>query len=134
MAGTEFRTGLEAPGTVSIWAGRVRDEDELLDHVSMGYGDEGGSASRFQLDTGIGWYDEDFAEGSVSDDPVRTLAEHSYGPTFAGRAGLDLADRPGVNALYLVYGCDAAPLRDRPGLLTLLGTYPYDPAPGAGGE
>jgi hypothetical protein len=128
MTGSEGRAVRRAPGTVSVWVGTVRDEDELFDHVAMEYGDDG-PTSRFLLDSGIGWYDEDFAEGSVGDDPVRALAEHSYGAGFAARAAADLAGRPGVNALYLVYDLDASALGERPGLLTLLGSYPYVQGP-----
>ena len=111
------------PGVVSIWTGTVRDEAELFDHVTMEY-DDGEATSPFLTETGIDWYDEDFAEGSVSADPARALSEHSHSAGFASLAGPDLASRPETNALYLIYDLDASAQHDRPGLLKFLGTYP----------
>lgn len=126
MAGDADPQALHAPGVVSVWTAAVRDEDELFDHVAMEHGDDGSVRSAFLAESGIGWYDEDFAEGSVSSDPAAALADHSHAAGFAAPVRRDLAARPGVNALYLVYDLDAAPLAARTGLLRFLGAYPYD--------
>ncbi|MEH1014832.1 immunity 22 family protein [Micromonospora sp. CPCC 206060] len=119
------RQATEVPGTVSIWVGTVGDEDQLFDHVEIRYPAAGEPTSRFGTETGLGWYDEDLAEGSVSTDPAVSLVEHSYGPSFAAAARADLAGYPEVNALYLIYDLDATALAGRGGLLRFLGAYRY---------
>lgn len=116
----------EKDGVVSVFVGQFADFDELAQYVEFDYGDwdDDAAGSPFTEETGIGFYDEDFAEGSVDTGrPAAHLLEHSYGPSIDPQAGRDLGDLPDGTALYLVYDFDATGAA--PGRLALVGVYSY---------
>lgn len=118
---------VERAGVVSLWAGRFATEELFYAYVEKSHAD-GRSTSGFLRDSGIGFYDEDFAEGSYAgadglDAAIRAL---SYGDGFHRPAVTALRRLPGVNAVYAIYDIDATGLqRDPDQPLVLVGTFPY---------
>lgn len=47
---------------VCVWAGSFASEQDHRDYMDMQYDDDGDATSRFGIDTGLEWYDEDFLE------------------------------------------------------------------------
>lgn len=48
---------------VCIWLGTFESEEELYsDYMSFNYDNEDNPQSKFGIDSGLGWYDEDFKE------------------------------------------------------------------------
>lgn len=113
------------PGVVSIWAGRLSDEDALDDYVCFRYPPDGPGWSPFARDHGLDWFDDDQAEAAWFARGRYSFARHSYGESFAQCADADLVARfPDANSVYLVYGLDAhaVPVRG-PSPLGFLGAY-----------
>ena len=115
------------PGVVSIWAGRLSDEDALDDYVCFRYPPDGPSWSPFTRDHGLDWFDDDLAEAAWFAAGSYSLAEHSYAESFAQAASAELFARfPDANSVYLVYDLDADVMPvPGPSQLGFLGTYRY---------
>ncbi|GKX65860.1 immunity 22 family protein [Inconstantimicrobium mannanitabidum] len=74
---------MESKGQVSIWVGNFSEFKELERYVESGYTEDGDSVdSKFEADFGIEYYDEDFREINMFEEPQESftcmLQEHSY--------------------------------------------------------
>ncbi|WP_418057655.1 immunity 22 family protein [Pimelobacter simplex] len=116
---------VERWGVVSLWGGGFATEDDFFGYVEM-IRPDGCTTSGFLRDSGIGFYDEDFAEGSyVSSDLDAAIRALSYGASFHRPAYEVLRRMPGTNAVYAIYDVDASGLAGAGGRLALAGAFPY---------
>ncbi|GAB3617768.1 hypothetical protein GCM10027416_23250 [Okibacterium endophyticum] len=118
---------ISVPGIVSIWAGRLADEDALDDYVAFRYPPDDEGWSPFTRDHGLPGIDEDFAESAWWERGPYSFVDHSYGESFAPTADVDLARRmPAASCAYLLYDIDATRISASKGSpLAFLGAYPY---------
>lgn len=119
-------SAVERTGVVSLWGGRFASEDDFFSYVEKTYPDSG-ATSGFIRDTGIGFYDEDFAEGNYFTDggvesAIRAL---SYGDSFPSSAVEAMSLVPDANSIYAIYDVDATELRSRAEKLVFIGAFAY---------
>ena len=97
-------------GRVSVWVGRLADEDALRTYVEVGHvGDE--ASCPFWSDIGVDWFDEDFLEAEFHPNGItadQAVFGHSWWKSFAAPVPAVLADRPPVdaNAVIVLYDAD----------------------------
>lgn len=101
---------MEYNGQVSIWFGNFRDFSDLEGYVQTKYSDDGNSIdSKFEVDFKIDYFDEDFREINVLDEPQNSFAcileEHSYYKSIISnytKQHSDLLDKQ-YNSVILLY-------------------------------
>ncbi|SFK92790.1 immunity 22 family protein [Lysobacter sp. cf310] len=119
-------SAVERMGVVSLWGGRFASEDDFFSYVEKTYPDSG-ATSGFIRDSGIGFYDEDFAEGNYfTDGGVESaIRELSYGDTFPPKAVEAMSRVAGANSIYAIYDVDATELRSDADRLVFVGAFTY---------
>lgn len=119
-------TRSEATGVVSLWAGRFSSEEEFFSYVEITY-TKSGATSGFIRESGIGVYDEDFAEGDYCHDRNVELAilNFSYAGSFSSLAIAATSRIVDVNSIYAIYDVDASGLKSDTDKLVFVGVFMY---------
>ncbi|NUO76044.1 MAG: hypothetical protein HOQ32_08515 [Lysobacter sp.] len=119
-------SAVERAGVVSLWGGRFASEDDFFAYVEKTYPDSG-ATSGFIRDSGIGYYDEDFAEGHyfTDGDVGAAIRELSYGTTFPSSATEAMGRVVGANSIYAIYDVDTSELKSNADKLVFVGAFTY---------
>lgn len=101
---------MESKGQVSIWIGNFSEFKELERYVQTDYTEDGdGIDSKFETDFGIEYYDEDFREINMLDEPQESftcmIQEHSYYKSIIENYTKENSDYLGdkYNSIILLY-------------------------------
>lgn len=101
---------MESKGQVSIWIGNFSEFKELERYVQTDYTEDGDAIdSKFETNFGIKYYDEDFREINMLDEPEESftcmIQEHSYYKSIIENYTKENSDYLGdkYNSIILLY-------------------------------
>ncbi|AWH84395.1 hypothetical protein HYN59_04365 [Flavobacterium album] len=116
---------MEEENKVSVWLGKLDNQEKFKEYISEIYDDEGQMMSGFMNDFEIKFYDSQFLEAlfEASANKDEALKSFSYSQNFLDK--LPLENLSHYNCFLLIYNFNYVGQVDKAGSFKYIGTFAY---------
>lgn len=116
---------MEEENKVSVWVGRLNNEEQFKNYIEVDYNDDGDMVSNFMSDFDIEYYDEQFQEALFNTSGVRSdiFKDFSYSENFL--TNIPAQDFSVLNCFILLYNFNFSEDIKKSDNFKFLGTFNY---------